>query len=91
MAARGSVKRVRRALSECESAVGPASTLDAARRLREAAEDLEFAAIEQARQSGTTWTRIGELYGTSKQAVQQRFGGAARRRRFAEPGDPAAS
>ena len=50
--------------------------------------DKQFSAIEQARQSGTTWTRIGELYGTSKQAVQQRFGGAARRRRFARSDDP---
>ena len=60
---------------------------DRGRRLREAAEDLEFGTVEEARQAGTTWTRIGELYGTSKQGVQQRFGGAARRRRFAEAAD----
>lgn len=86
MAARGSLTRVAQALSECEAANGPAASLDAARRLREAAEDLEIAAIEAARQNGTTWSRIGTVYGTSKQAVQQRFGGAAaRRRRLAEP------
>lgn len=67
--------------------MGPTATLDAARRVRQAAEDLEFAAIEHARQNGTTWTRIGVIYGTSKQAVQQRFGGVARRRRFAEAAD----
>ena len=83
MAARGSVKRVAQALAEMESATDPTAALQAARRLREAAEDLEFSTVEASRQSGTTWTRIGELYGTSKQGVQQRFGGVARKRRFA--------
>ncbi|MBW0101932.1 hypothetical protein [Pseudonocardia sp. KRD291] len=87
MAARGSVERVAHAVAEVEAATKPTAVLEAARRLREAAEDLEFTAVEEARQTGTTWTRIGELYGTSKQGVQQRFGGVARRRRFAEPAD----
>lgn len=83
MAARGSIKRVTQAIAEVEAASSPTAALEAARQLREAAEDLEFSAVEEARQAGTTWTRIGDLYGTSKQGVQQRFGGAARRRRFA--------
>lgn len=87
MAARGSIKRVVQALAEVEAAGDPTAALQAVRRLREAAEDLEFGTVEEARQAGTTWTRIGELYGTSKQGVQQRFGGAARRRRFAEAAD----
>ncbi|MET0189585.1 MAG: hypothetical protein ABW212_11335 [Pseudonocardia sediminis] len=84
MAARGSIKRVTQAVADVEAADNPVAALEAVRRLREAAEDLEFATVEESRQAGTTWTRIGELYGTTKQGVQQRFGGAARRRRFAE-------
>jgi hypothetical protein len=47
--------------------------LDAARRLREAAEELEAAQIEAARKSGATWLEIGECYGLTKQGAQQRF------------------
>lgn len=33
--------------------------------------------VEDARAQGVTWTRIGELLGVSRQAVQQRYGRAA--------------
>lgn len=51
----------------------PLERLDTARRLREAADELEAAAIEAAREAGTTWGEIGELYGMTKQGAQQRF------------------
>lgn len=47
--------------------------LDAARRLREAAESLEQEAVAAARAEGHTWTEIAGVYGMSKQAAQQRF------------------
>ena len=47
--------------------------LDAARRLREAAEELEAAQVEAARKAGATWLEIGECYGLTKQGAQQRF------------------
>jgi hypothetical protein len=37
--------------------------------------------VAQARDAGSSWTEIGQLFGTSKQAVQQRYGTAR-----AEPG-----
>lgn len=77
------MKRIEQAIADLGAASDPVAALDAARRLREAAEDVEFARVEEARQAGTTWTRIGELYGTTKQGAQQRFGGNARRRRLA--------
>jgi hypothetical protein len=43
------------------------------RRIREAAEELEADAIEQARHSGATWREIGSCYGLTKQGAQQRF------------------
>jgi hypothetical protein len=55
------------------SARDPLERLDAARRLREAADELEASAIEAAREAGTTWGEIGELYGLTKQGAQQRF------------------
>ncbi len=66
--------RARDALGLLGSAEGPAQRLDAARRLREAAEEIEQFAAADARWDGTTWTEIGALYGTTKQGAQQRFG-----------------
>ena len=65
--------RIKSALAAHAAAADPLSALDAARSLREAADDLEAAAIRAARKSGATWSAIGELYGLTKQGAQQRF------------------
>jgi len=49
------------------------SRLQAARLLREAAEELESAQVEAARKAGATWIEIGACYGLTKQGAQQRF------------------
>jgi molybdenum cofactor biosynthesis enzyme len=67
------VRRITAALGALDTADGPMSRLDAARRLREAAEDLEAAQIEAARKAGATWNEIGACYGLTKQGAQQRF------------------
>jgi hypothetical protein len=71
--AKNFVKRMSAALSALDVADGPMSRLQAARRLREAAEALEAAQIEAARKAGATWTEIGACYGLTKQGAQQRF------------------
>jgi len=73
MAAKSLVKRILAALSALDAADGPISRLDAARRLREAAEDLETAQAGAARKAGATWNEIGACYGLTKQGAQQRF------------------
>jgi hypothetical protein len=72
--ARSSRKRVQQALDAVLTAADPMITLQAARSLREAAEDLEIAAVHDLRRTGITWTQIGALYGMTKQGAQQRFG-----------------
>jgi ClpA/ClpB-like protein len=56
----------------------PASGLQAAIELGRELTDMSDALIgrfvSQARDAGLSWTEIGGLFGTSKQAVQQRFG-----------------
>lgn len=47
--------------------------VDAIRRVREAAEDAELDAVRTARAQGISWSRIGALYGLTKQGAQQRF------------------
>ena len=88
--ARSSRKRVQQALDAVLTAADPMTTLQAARSLREAAEDLEIAAVHDLRRTGITWTQIGALYGMTKQGAQQRFGTdvqpPAPRRRNRRPG-----
>jgi molybdenum cofactor biosynthesis enzyme len=67
------VKRILAALGALDVADGPISRLEAARRLREAAEELEAAQVEAARKAGVTWNEIGACYGLTKQGAQQRF------------------
>jgi hypothetical protein len=73
VASKSPVKRMFAALSALDAADGPISRLEAARRLREAAEDLEAAQVEAARKAGATWNEIGACYGLTKQGAQQRF------------------
>jgi hypothetical protein len=73
VATRSTVKRILAALSAFDVADRPMSRLDAARRLREAAEELEAAQVEAARKGGATWLEIGACYGLTKQGAQQRF------------------
>ena len=73
VASKSSIKRITAALGALDAADGPISRLDAARHLREAAEELEAAQVEAARKAGATWNEIGACYGLTKQGAQQRF------------------
>ena len=73
MASKSPVKRIVAALSALDAADGPISRLDAARLLREAAEELEAAQVDAARKAGATWNEIGTCYGLTKQGAQQHF------------------
>ncbi|GAA1388421.1 hypothetical protein GCM10009613_25720 [Pseudonocardia kongjuensis] len=64
---------VRAALEAVESAESVTAQVTAGRRLRQLAEQLECDLVQQARANGLRWAEIGQLYGTSKQGVQQRF------------------
>jgi len=86
VASKSLLRRITAALGELDIADGPISRLDAARRLREAAEELESAQIEAARKAGATWSEIGACYGLTKQGAQQRFRAArGQDRAAAEP------
>jgi hypothetical protein len=65
--------QVREAVAGIESAADEMGRLAAARELRQLAEQLERDTVADARAAGARWLDIGELYGTSKQSVQQRF------------------
>ena len=73
VASKTPAKRILAALGALDAADGPISRLEAARCLREAAEELEAAQVEAARKAGATWKEIGACYGLTKQGAQQRF------------------
>ena len=73
MATKSPIRRITAALGALNVADGPMSRLEAARRLREAAEELEAAQVEAARKAGATWNEIGACYGLTKQGAQQHF------------------
>jgi hypothetical protein len=73
VASKSPAKRILAALGALDVADGPISRLEAVRRLREAAEELEAAQVEAARKAGATWSEIGACYGLTKQGAQQRF------------------
>ena len=75
VATKSPVKRILAALGALDAADGPMSRLQAARCLREAAEQLEAAQVAAARKAGATWIDIGACYGLTKQGAQQRFRG----------------
>jgi molybdenum cofactor biosynthesis enzyme len=75
VATKSPVKRILAALGALDAADRPISRLQAARRLREAAEQLEAAQVAAARKAGATWIDIGACYGLTKQGAQQRFRG----------------
>ena len=66
-------RRIIKALAALEEVPDLLTRLDAVRVAREALEGLEVETARQARESGVTWSQIGNLYGVSKQAAQQRF------------------
>src|SRR5260370_21744217 len=73
VASKSPVRRITAALGALDVADGPISRLEAARQLREAAEELEAAQVEAARKAGATWNEIGACYGLTKQGAQQNF------------------
>ena len=52
------------------------AALRAARSLDSVVDDVLRSLVQQARDEGRTWAEIGEIFGTSRQAAFQRFGGA---------------
>jgi hypothetical protein len=73
VASKNPVRRISAALGALDAAGGPIDRLEAARQLREAAEELETAQVVAARKAGATWIEIGACYGLTKQGAQQRF------------------
>lgn len=69
----------RRLVAELDhpAAGSPMGALAAARELSSVTDVALRAAVSRARAAGHSWSRIGEVLGTTRQAAFQRFGGPA--------------
>ncbi len=67
------LRKIREAGDALQAASESIVALDAARQLRESADALELEMVRAAREDGHSWSRIGAVYGLTKQGAQQRF------------------
>jgi len=66
--------RYRRAMFRVRSSNEPLVILDALTDMQEVLQQVERAAVEEARAQGATWSQVAEALRRTRQAVEQRFG-----------------
>jgi hypothetical protein len=66
--------RYRKAMFRVRSSNEPLVILDALSEMQEILQQIERAAVEEAREKGATWSQVAEALNRTRQAVEQRFG-----------------
>ena len=66
--------RYRKAMFRVRSSNEPLVILDALADMQEVLQQVERAAVEEARAQGATWSQVAEALNRTRQAVEQRFG-----------------
>jgi hypothetical protein len=66
--------RYRRAMFRVRSSNEPLVILDALTEMQEILQQIERAAVAEARAQGATWSQVAEALNRTRQAVEQRFG-----------------
>ena len=67
------LSRYRRAMFRVRSSNEPLVILDALTDMQEILQQIERAAVDEARAQGASWSQIGEALKRTRQAVEQRF------------------
>lgn len=66
--------RYRKAMFRVRSSNEPLVILDALAEMQDVLQQVERAAVEEARAQGATWSQVAEALNRTRQAVEQRFG-----------------
>jgi hypothetical protein len=66
--------RYRRAMFRVRSSKEPLVILDSLAEMQDVLQQVERAAVEEARAQGATWSQVAEALHRTRQAVEQRFG-----------------
>ena len=69
-----SLSRYRRAMFRVRSSNEPLVILDSLAEMKEILQQIERAAVEEARAQGATWVQVAQALHVTRQAVEQRFG-----------------
>ena len=65
--------RYRRAMFRVRSSTEPLVILDSLAEMQDVLQQVERAAVEEARSQGATWSQVAEALHRTRQAVEQRF------------------
>jgi hypothetical protein len=68
------LSRYRRAMFRVRSSNEPLVILDSLAEMQEVLQQVERAAVEEARAQGATWSQVAQALNRTRQAVEQRFG-----------------
>jgi hypothetical protein len=68
------LSRYRRAMFRVRSSNEPLVILDSLTEMQVILQQVERAAVEEARSQGATWSQVAEALNRTRQAVEQRFG-----------------
>jgi hypothetical protein len=68
------LSRYRRAMFRVRSSNEPLVILDSLTEMQEILQQVERAAVEEAREQGATWSQVAQALNRTRQAVEQRFG-----------------
>jgi hypothetical protein len=68
------LSRYRRAMFRVRSSNEPLVILDSLREMQDILQEIERAAVHEARAQGATWSQVAEALNRTRQAVEQRFG-----------------
>ena len=68
------LSRYRRAMFRVRSSNEPLVIHDSLTEMQEILQQVERAAVEEARAQGATWSQVAEALNRTRQAVEQRFG-----------------
>jgi hypothetical protein len=66
--------RYRKAMFRVRASNEPLVILDSLAEMKQVLQEIERAAVEEARAHGATWSQIAQALNRSRQAVEQRFG-----------------
>ena len=70
----GVLARYRKAMFRVRSTNEPLVILDSLTEMQEILQQIERAAVNEARAQGATWSQVAEALNRTRQAVEQRFG-----------------
>ncbi|MGJ3508831.1 hypothetical protein [Enemella sp. A6] len=68
------INKLTAACDDFQQAADPLAAVEIAQQVGSLAEKVQHEAVRAARQQGVSWSKIGAVFGLSKQGAQQRFG-----------------